>query len=248
MAKITSTIDVISGGRLDWGIGAGWYEQEFRAYGYDFPTAGTRIAMLEECVEIVRRMWTEPDATFEGRHFAVHGAQCDPKPVQQPHPPIWIGGSGERKTLRVVAKHATHSNFGGKPHEWAHKRDVLRAHCADVGRDPDTITMTWTPHVLLRDDEAEQRRLQPRRGETFESWREGNLVGTAEQVAEKIRAYLDLGCRGIVPWFPDYPDHESLERFATEVLPEVGRRPADGPAGGQTAPDAGGSGLGEVRS
>jgi F420-dependent oxidoreductase-like protein len=109
LAKITSTVDVISGGRLDWGIGAGWYEGEYKAYGYEFASAGTRIAMLEDCVEIVKRMWTEPDATYEGTHFSVRGAQCDPKPLQDPHPPIWIGGGGERKTLRVVAKHATHA-------------------------------------------------------------------------------------------------------------------------------------------
>jgi F420-dependent oxidoreductase-like protein len=221
LAKVTSTVDVISGGRLEWGIGAGWYEGEFQAYGYDFPSAGTRIAMLEDCVEIVKRMWTEPDATYTGTHFSVAGAQCDPKPLQSPHPPIWIGGGGERKTLRVVAKHATHSNFGGKPEEWAHKRDVLLDHCAAVGRDPAEITMTWSPELFVRRTEAEiGNETRSFWGEPFDSWSAGNLVGTPEQVAEKVRAYVDLGCGGFVPWCADYPDHESMELFATEVVPQ----------------------------
>jgi F420-dependent oxidoreductase-like protein len=222
LAKITSTVDVISGGRLDWGIGAGWYEGEYKAYGYEFPSAGTRIAMLNDCVEIVKRMWTEPDATYEGTHFSVRGAQCDPKPLQSPHPPIWIGGGGERKTLRVVATHATHSNFGGKPDEWAHKRDVLRGHCADLGRDPDEITMTWSPEVFIRETEAEVgTTTRSFMGEPFESWSAGNLVGTPEQVAERLRTYIDLGCSGFVPWCSDYPAHESMELLATKVISEL---------------------------
>jgi F420-dependent oxidoreductase-like protein len=220
LAKITSTVDVISGGRLDWGIGAGWYEQEFNAYGYDFPSAGTRIAMLEDCVEIVKRMWAEADATYDGPHFSVAGAQCDPKPLQSPHPPIWIGGGGERKTLRVVAKHATHSNFGGKPHEWTHKRDVLLAHCDAVGRDPKEITMTWSPEIFVRKTVAELGKSYSFWGEPYDSWSAGNLVGTPAQVAEKVQAYIDLGCEGFVPWCSDYPDHESMELFATEVIPQ----------------------------
>ncbi len=155
VAKITSTVDVISGGRLDWGIGAGWYDQEYRAYGYDFPSAADRIRVLRETVEIVKLMWAEPDATYDGRHFQVAGAQCDPKPVQDPHPPVWIGGGGEQLTLRVVARHADRSNFGGKPHEWSHKCEVLQEHCRAVGRDYDEITRTWSPEVFIREDEAE---------------------------------------------------------------------------------------------
>ena len=223
LAKITSTVDVISGGRLDWGIGAGWYEGEYRAYGYDFPSAGTRIAMLEDCVEIVKRMWTEADATYEGTHFSVAGAQCDPKPLQDPHPPIWIGGGGERKTLRVVATHATHSNFGGKPDEWAHKRDVLRGHCDGGRARPDGDHDDVVARGLHPRDRGRGRH-RPRRsfwGEPFESWSAGNLVGTPEQVAEKIRTYVDLGCRGFVPWCSDYPDHETMELLATKVIPEL---------------------------
>jgi F420-dependent oxidoreductase-like protein len=223
VAKITATIDVISGGRLDWGIGAGWYEQEFQAYGYEFPSAADRIRMLRETVEIVTLMWSEPDATYEGRHFSVTGAQCDPKPLQSPRPPVWIGGGGEQLTLRVVARHADRSNFGGSPDEWAHKRDVLRRHCADVGRDPDEITMTWSPEVFIREDEDEIVRGGTRSfwGEEFGSWRDGNLVGTPEQVCEKLAAYRALGCGGIVPWCSDYPEDETLRLLATKVAPEL---------------------------
>ena len=104
LAKITSTVDVISGGRLDWGIGAGWYENEYRGYGYEFPAAKDRIGMLRETVEIVRSMWTNPETTYDGQHYQLRRANCDPKPVQTPHPPIWIGGGGEQLTLRVVAR------------------------------------------------------------------------------------------------------------------------------------------------
>jgi F420-dependent oxidoreductase-like protein len=221
LAKITSNIDVISGGRLDWGIGAGWYENEFTGYGYPFPSAKERIGALRETVEIVKAMWSEPDVTYHGMYFTLDGAQCDPKPLQQPHPPILIGGGGEQLTLRVVARHATHSNFGGKPHEWAHKAEVLKGHCAAVGRDYDEITKTWSPEVFIRRTEAEVAEAGSRSfwGEPVESWSEGNLVGTPEQVAEKIRTYIDLGCTGFIPWCSDYPDTETLELLATEVMP-----------------------------
>ena len=222
LAKITSNIDVMSGGRLDWGIGAGWYDGEFRAYGYDYPSNADRIRMLRETVEIVKLMWSDPDATYEGRHFSIAGAQCDPKPVQSPHPPIWIGGGGEQLTLRVVARLADRSNFGGNPSEWAHKCEVLEGHCAEVGRDSDEITKTWSPEVFVRETEAEVEAAGSRSfwGEPVESWTAGNLVGTPEQVAERIATYRDMGCGGIVPWVSDYPDTETLRLFAEKVIPE----------------------------
>jgi F420-dependent oxidoreductase-like protein len=221
LAKITSTIDVISGGRLDWGVGAGWYENEFDGYGYEFPEAKHRIRILRETVEIVRSMWTEPETSYQGRHFTLQRANCDPKPLQQPHPPIWIGGGGERLTLRVVARYATHSNFGGKPHEWSHKCEVLQGHCKEIGRDYDEITKTWSPEVFIREteDELVAGGSRSRWGEGLDSWRAGNLVGTPEQVAGKIQTYLDLGCRGFVPWCADYPDEETLRLFAGKVMP-----------------------------
>jgi F420-dependent oxidoreductase-like protein len=224
-AKVTSTIDVISGGRLDWGVGAGWYDHEYRAYGYEFPEAKVRIGMLREAVEVVKAMWSEPDATYEGRYYQLDGAQCDPKPLQQPHPPIWIGGGGEQITLRVVARLADKSNFGGKPAEWAHKRDVLHGHCKDVGRDQSEIELTWSPEVCVRESDAEVREVAEMRRargyrEPFDSWRAGNLVGTPEQVSERIRTYIDLGCTYFVPWCTDYPSDTTLRLFAEKVMPE----------------------------
>jgi F420-dependent oxidoreductase-like protein len=222
LAKITSTIDVLSGGRLDWGIGAGWYSTEYEAYGYEFPSNKDRIRGLRETVEIVKLLWSEPEATYEGRIYSVTGAQCDPKPLQDPHPPIWIGGGGEQLTLRVVARHADRSNFGGKPEEFAHKCDVLKEHCVAVGRDYDEITKTWSPDLFLRETEDELRAADPQSqwGEPFESWRAGNLVGTPEQVAEKLQTYVGLGLGGVVPWCRDYPDDTSLRLFAEKVMPE----------------------------
>src|SRR5688500_17284400 len=189
LAKITSNIDVMSGGRLIWGIGAGWYEHEFRGYGYPFLKASDRIGVLRETVEIVKAMWSEPDVTYDGKHFQLAGAQCDPKPVQTPHPQILIGGGGEQLTLRVVARHADASNFGGKPHEWAAKAEVLKGHCADVGRDYDEIQKTWSPEIFIRETEAEVTAAGSRSfwGEPVESWTAGNLVGTPDQVAARIQ-------------------------------------------------------------
>jgi alkanesulfonate monooxygenase SsuD/methylene tetrahydromethanopterin reductase-like flavin-dependent oxidoreductase (luciferase family) len=216
LAKITSNIDVISGGRLIWGIGAGWYEHEFKGYGYDFLKPADRIRVLRETVEIVKALWSEPDVTYRGKHFTLEGAQCDPKPVQQPHPEILIGGGGEQLTLRVVARHADAANFGGKPHEWQHKAEVLAQHCKDIGRDYDAIRKTISPEVFIRETEREVLDAGSRSfvGEPVDSWRAGNLVGTPEQVAEKIQAYRALGCTGFYPWCSDYPGTETLRLFA----------------------------------
>jgi F420-dependent oxidoreductase-like protein len=222
LAKITSTVDVISGGRLDWGIGAGWYENEYRGYGYEFPAPKDRIGMLRETVEIVRSMWTEPETTYRGKYYELVRANCDPKPLQDPHPPIWIGGGGEQLTLRVVARYADCSNFGGTPEDFARKNEILKGHCAAVGRDDAAIRRTWSPEVFIRETEAEVAAAGSRglRGEPVEAWRATNLVGTPEQVAEKIARYVALGCGGVIPWCADYPDTTTLELFATKVMPE----------------------------
>ncbi len=221
LAKITATVDVISGGRLDWGIGAGWYENEYRAYGYDFPKPKDRIGMLRESVEIVKSMWTEAETTYKGKYYELVRANCDPKPLQDPHPPIWIGGGGEQLTLRVVAKHADCSNFGGSPDEFARKREILKGHCKAVGRDEDEIRKTWSPELYVRETEAELRSggNPSLWGGDFDEWRAANLVGTPDEVAEKVQRYVDLGCSGFIPWCSDYPDTTSMELFATRVIP-----------------------------
>jgi F420-dependent oxidoreductase-like protein len=220
LAKVAANVDVISGGRLDWGIGAGWYEQEYRAYGYDFPPARDRIAMLRETVEIVRSLWTEPDTSYSGKHFTLSGAQCDPKPLQDPHPPILIGGGGEQLTLRVVARLADRSNFGGKPEEFAHKCEVLKRHCDAVGRDYDEIEKTWSPEIHVRETEAELRAVGGSTfGEPFDSWQAGNLVGTPQQVIDKVGAYREMGVSSIIAWNRDYPSTDTLTLVGEQVIP-----------------------------
>jgi len=222
LAKITSTIDVLSGGRLDWGIGAGWYEHEYKGYGFEFASNKDRIGMLRECVEIVLAMWREPSTTYAGRYYQVDGAHCDPKPIQQPHPPVLIGGGGEQLTLRVVARWADRSNFGGPPEAFAHKCEVLKAHCREVGRDYDEIEKTTSGEVCIRETEAELRELGTKSlwGQPFDDWADANLVGTPEQVCAKVEALVQRGCRGFIPWCADYPDDASLRLLATRVMPE----------------------------
>jgi alkanesulfonate monooxygenase SsuD/methylene tetrahydromethanopterin reductase-like flavin-dependent oxidoreductase (luciferase family) len=212
---------VVSDGRLEWGIGAGWDEGELRAYGFDFPPPRERIDRLDEAVRIVRAMWTEPDATFDGRYYRIAGAQCDPKPLQQPHPPIWIGGAGEQRMLRVVAEQADCSNFSGTPQEFAHKCEVLAGHCRDVGRDYDEIVKSWEHDALVRETEGEIAEAGSLDiwGSAPEAWREANLVGTPGQVCEQVQRYVDAGCRSFVIWCADYPSHETLTLFAERVIP-----------------------------
>jgi len=219
LAKITSTVDVISGGRLDWGIGAGWYENECRGYGYDFPEPKVRIAMLRECVEVVRSMWTQEETNYDGKYYNLVRGNCDPKPLQKPHPPIWIGGGGEQLTLRVVARYADYSNFGGSLEDFARKREILKGHCAAVGRDEAEIGKTWSPDVFIRRTEKELKTpgSLSLRGDPFDEWQKNNLVGTVEQVTEKVQKYIDLGCSGFIPWCADYPSSETVELFA-EVM------------------------------
>ena len=221
LAKITSTVDVISGGRLDWGIGAGWYENEYRGYGYDFKKPSDRIGMLRETVEIVKSMWTNAETTYDGKYYKLERANCDPKPLQKPTPPVWIGGGGEKVTLRVVAEHADVSNFASSLEEFVHKREVLKGHCRDIGRDEATIRKTISSEVFIRETEKEILEAGTRSlwGEPLETWRSKALVGTPEQVSEKIQKYLDAGCTGFVPWCPDYPNTETLELFARHVMP-----------------------------
>ncbi len=216
LAKITSTVDVISGGRLDWGIGAGWYENEYDGYGFEFPAPKVRIGMLKECVEIVRSMWTEQETTYDGKYYKLTRANCDPKPLQQPRPPILIGGGGEQLTLRVVARLADRSNFGGKPEEFARKCEILKDHCKAVGRDYDEIEKTISGEVMIRESEDELKAIGTKSlwGEEFGSWQAGNLIGTPDQVAEKIQTYIDLGATGFMPWTSDYPSTETIELLA----------------------------------
>jgi F420-dependent oxidoreductase-like protein len=151
LANMAATLDIVSGGRLEIGIGAGWNEEESGAYGMRLGSLKERSDRFEEACEVLVGLLTQETTTFQGEHYQFTDARCEPKGVQKPHPPICIGGSGEKRTLRTTAKYAQHWNFvGGTPEEFARKRDVLYAHCADVGRDPSEITLS--SHVRLGPD------------------------------------------------------------------------------------------------
>lgn len=148
LANMAATLDIVSGGRLEIGIGAGWNEEESGAYGIDLGTPSQRSDRFEEGCEVIVNLLSQETTSFSGSYYQLKGARCEPKPVQQPHPPICIGGNGERRTLRTAAKFAQHWNFvGGTPQEFAHKRDVLHEHCAAIGRDPREIVLS--SHVRL---------------------------------------------------------------------------------------------------
>ena len=140
LAKMAVTVDHISGGRLEFGLGAAWHEDEHRGYGIPFPSAGERIAMLDEALRVIKALWTEDTANFDGEHFRLEDAICNPKPVQKPHPPIVVAGQGAKKSLRVVATHADEWNATGiEPAEWGRLNQVLTSHCDAVSRDPGAI-------------------------------------------------------------------------------------------------------------
>ncbi|MEU0530223.1 LLM class F420-dependent oxidoreductase [Amycolatopsis tolypomycina] len=151
LANMAATLDIVSGGRLEIGVGAGWNEEESGAYGMELGTVKERSDRFEEACEVLVGLLTQETTTFQGEHYQLTDARCEPKGVQRPHPPICIGGSGEKRTLRTTAKYAQHWNFvGGPPEEFARKRDVLHRHCADIGRDPAEITLS--SHVRLDPD------------------------------------------------------------------------------------------------
>jgi len=227
LAKEAAGVDVMSGGRLILGLGAGWYEREYQAYGFDFPPARERLRILEETVEAVRALWTEETVDYKGEYVRLDGAFCDPKPVQ-PRPELWIGGGGEQVTLRIAARHADKTNWQVGLDEFVHKSDVLRAHCEREGRAFDTIVRTHGPDCCLFDNERDlDAWLESPMGGHLrklvekDEYTRDNFVGTPEQVADKVQAFVDAGCREFVLWFRDAPSSESLERFAAEVMPRI---------------------------
>src|SRR5438552_4876918 len=166
LAKMASTVDVLSHGRLDFGIGACWYDDEFEAYGYPFPEGPERLRMLGEALQVFHAMWKEPYASFEGKHYQVRGAINEPKGVQKPHPPIWIGGGGEKVTLKLVARYGDACNIGGTdPEVYRHKFSVVRGHCEDLGRDYNSIIKSAEvfTHLVLPGQTPEQAPAKARR-------------------------------------------------------------------------------------
>ena len=158
LAKVAATVDVISGGRLQMGIGAGWYEHEWRAYGYGFPSAGVRLGRLDEGVQIMRDAWRDGVVTFSGEHYQADGAIVQPKPLQANGIPLWIAGGGEQKTLRVAAKYAQYTNYTPEPEQFKRKSEILAKHCRDVGTDFDAIVRSANFTAVVGDSEADVKK------------------------------------------------------------------------------------------
>jgi F420-dependent oxidoreductase-like protein len=220
-AKITTTLDVISRGRAFHGIGAGWFEAEHDAYGYDFPSLKERFERLEDHLRIARAMFTEEEATVAGDHHSVSGALDNPKPLRGDIP-IVIGGSGERKTLRMVAQYGDGCNLFGDPERVSHLLGVLRGHCDRLGRDPDEITKTGMAVIAIAETEAAvQAKLEAMRAAGVPEQRVANATaGTPEQILERAHAYREVGIEGLTLSLPDVQDPEAVA-LAGETLARV---------------------------
>ncbi len=178
LAKEAACVDVFSAGRLILGLGAGWYEREYQAYGIPFPRPGVRLQVLEETLEVVKRLWTEETVTYQGKHLTFDGAYCDPKPLQQ-LPELWIGGGGEKVTLRIEARHADKTNWQVGLEGFVRKSDLLRGYCDEIGRDFDTIVRTHGPDCRIFDTEAD-----------LHAWLEsptGRIAATRWRSARRVR-------------------------------------------------------------
>ena len=211
LAKMAATLDVLSGGRLILGLGAGWRRGEAEAYGIPFPEAGERIGRLREALDVVRLMWSDDSATYSGRYYTVEEAVCNPKPVQRPNPPILVGGSGERLLLRVTAEYADVANFDRRVRGFDGKLEVLRGHCREVGRDPSEIEVSllafcWPGRNPLK-------------------WVAGLapvdvlIAGTATQCVRRIEAFSRRGVEHFILQFRSAGD---VRFFGREVLPSFG--------------------------
>ncbi len=241
LAKVAATVDIISGGRAEMGIGGGWYEHEWRAYGYGFPEVRDRLAMLREGVEIMHQAWTTGSASLDGKYYQVDSAIVQPQPLQATQPlqrpgiPFWIAGGGEKVTLKIAAKYASYTNFAGSVEEFDHKLSVVREHCATLGRDPGEITASSNVNTIVgaTEAEAEERlravlgRLAPFVGDErlagIEAEYRGSLgFGTPEQVAERLQKRASHGLGYAIHYFPEAAyDTSGIELFEAEVVPAL---------------------------
>ena len=237
LAKVAATVDIISGGRTEMGIGAGWYESEWKAYGYGFPRAGERLARLREGVEIMRQAWTTGTATLDGEHYQVENAVVRPLPLQDGGIPIWVAGGGEKVTLKIAAQYADYTNFTGTPEVFTHKSELLRQHTLDVGTDFERIVRSSNFNTVIAETEAEvqdrlgaiEARVIPYLGTEvaarFIAEYTGELsdcVGTPEQIIEKLTARRELGLGYSIHYFPEAAyDRSGVELFERTVVPAL---------------------------
>jgi F420-dependent oxidoreductase-like protein len=219
LAKMASTLDVLSHGRLTFGIGAGWYEPDYRAYGYEFPDGPERLRQLQEAVQVILAMWTQEEATFEGNYYQIRGAINQPKGVQQPHIPLMIAGAGEQVTLKLVARYGDVCNVIADPATLEHKFAVLKQHCETVGRNYESIHRTALTLCIIAETDEQARALIP-------GWAGGvfpgdvgsyGLIGTLETIRQRLAAYEVAGVQELVIHFSHLADATHLDavrRFA----------------------------------
>ena len=223
-AKMTATLDALSGGRLEFGYGAGWYEAEYHAYGYTFPNAPTRIAMMEEGLTIIKALWQGGPATVTGKHYRISDAICRPTPAQQPHPPITIGGGGEKLLLRAVARHADIWNYFPIPlAAYERKRAVLHEHCARLGRDPASLDQSlMVPLATAPWEKAVRDQLEAARRNGGVWGSDDQLVqGTPDIVVPRLRDYQRRGVTFFILVLPDPTDLAQIEFVAKEVVADL---------------------------
>lgn len=225
LAKMGATLDHTSGGRLIMGIGAGWFELEHNALGIPFYTTGERIRRLDEAAEIIKLMWTQQQTSFDGQYYKIKDAYCEPKPVQQPRPPLMIGGQGEKLMLRVIAKHADQWNTFGSPELFRHKLHVLSEHCQLVGRDVNEIEVSWAGSTFITDSSTEKEELQRIAAAKFgaepEQMADSLLIGPVEEIRDRIHSFIEAGVTHFISIIDTPYDHNTIRRFAEEVIPVV---------------------------
>jgi F420-dependent oxidoreductase-like protein len=238
LAKVAATCDHVSGGRIEMGIGAGWYEHEWRAYGYGFPPARERLRMLDEGVQIMRQAWTEGRASLDGKHYQVDDAIVRPLPLQEGGIPLWIAGGGEKVTLKIAAKYAQYTNFIGTDEVFATKSEILKGHCDTVGTDFDKIVRSANFNVFIGETEADvqkridtlKARMEPYVGAekaenaiaTSTLNGAGAAVGTPAQIVEKLGKFRELGLGyGIFNFAESAYDQSGIELFEREVVPAL---------------------------
>ncbi|MBE3560637.1 MAG: LLM class F420-dependent oxidoreductase [Ktedonobacteraceae bacterium] len=219
LAKMASTVDVLSHGRLNFGIGAGWHEHEYRAYGYEYPDTTERLRRLEEAVQVVLAMWTQEEAEFLGKYYQVRGAINQPKGVQKPHVPVLIGGGGERVTLKLVAKYADACNVGGSLETLRKKFAILKQHCEEVGRDYEDIRRTATGFCSIAEtDEQAWAKFPPGMVQRYRDLINSTLIGSPATIRKGIAELEEAGVQEMILTFPDVLELDSLRWFAREFI------------------------------
>ena len=223
LAKISATLDVLSKGRLFMGIGAAWNQEESFAYGIPFPPTKERLLRLEEVIQIILKMWTKSTATFNGKYYQIKDAYCNPKPIQKPHPPIMVGGGGERNTLRIVAKYADACNLFGSIETIKRKLSILKEHCKNVVRDYDSILKTKLGIVLIDNDkEVLNKRVNELfKGMPNEQIREFVIYGTQEEVLREVESFENAGIEYFIVDLNPSRELEQLELFADKIIKNI---------------------------